>query len=1682
MKHTAWISLLPLVTFSCLIPLTAKAQVTPDGTTSTTVNQDGNNFTINQGDRRGDNLFHSFDEFSVPTLGSAAFNNVNSIANIFSRVTGSSISNIDGLISANGAANLFLINPNGIIFGQNARLDLGGSFFASTADSLLFEGDTEFSAVNPQAAPLLEVSIPIGANFRDNPSDIDNNANVNGLKVLSGQNITLLGGNLNFNGGQITAPGGKVELGGLTAAGRVGITENGNLNFPEEVARGDISFNNSSKVSVRSDGGGSINLNGKNISFRDGSQLLAGIASSSENVDAQAGDIIINGTGKISLQGEESEINNTTFGKGNAGNISIVSTSNDPEEGIEFITGDIFSTVENGEEQGGQGNSGNIDISGNFLLLEDGAQIQSLVRGKDEEAETPKPFAGQGDAGNIIVTVDGEVKITGEDENSSFASVISSRVLEGDFNAGDITINADSFIIEEREENQTRPNQILSSAAGTGTAGEIRINASNEVLITESNIKTEGNDGQIFIGNPNAEEPVIPSKVTIKGTRSPEPDNIPDNTDDPRSDNIFSTTLSTINRGKDSESGLAGRIEIYARDEINISGSRLDSNTDITDNPDIDNNFSTVILKVPQENSEGKIVLNQAEINNTNDNIGFAGDIVLNAPNSIEISDSQVLADGKRGRILIGESENSGETFSPQNVRIENFSSLSTTNSYVTAEVLEDTTINAGDISIDVNQDVLLSNNSTIRTSTSRLGDAGSVTLNAGNKIDFLEGSQISSETFANGNAGSVTIGGQGENLLPDVSVDGFVVVPQIVPKQEGENLAVEQVDNIFSSGIFSNVGAGGEGNAGDITINASSLSLANGAQIQTQVNPPATFKNKILNGNPISDELAQTLNERFYNNTDGLSAGKGDAGSINLNINDSITLSNTDNPNINENGFLTTEFNGNKILLSNIISSSVLFDAVGNGGNVTIEAGSLSINDYGIISTATSGTGNAGKLDIDVDGSITLTDLSSIRSTVESGGEGNAGSIEIDAKSLNIETGGQIGSAVLRPNFRLSSLGGEIPAGKGKAADITIDVDEEINISGISPLSDIPAKELNLINLLTGTLPIVEAESSGIFTSAERGSTLLNDQQTQAAGNIEITADSLSVADGAIIDALTSNDGDGGNITVNANTLELTGGGQIITTTRGGGNAGNINLNIQNSLTVSGFDPNFQQRSDRVTELINQAESEIPEDERSPFSDIINNQFVNEQKSDSGIFANTQANTSGKGGNISIGVFQLDENEQLILATDLFTKQIIVNDNASISASTNGKGKGGEITINTETLSLDRAGQIFSLTSGSGEGGTLTITATDLIELNPSPEDEGLTAISAQTQNNAAAGDVTINTRKLTIQGQAQIDSQAIEYEDENENQTSGTAGDVTIDVDELLTIADGAEITVESPKGNAGNLTISATSLFQNNSEITAETGAEGDGANINLEIADIWTLKNESLVSANAEGTNGGNININADINDSQLVLIAFPPTGQQGNDITANAKGDDGGRINIKAAGVFGIEDIEDRDISPELDNSNSNSLNDFSATSDVGEQGTIEIENTVDDPTSGLINLPASVGDASDQISQNPCEQGVGSQFIITGKGGLPPTVSESLNSEAAQVNLIEPVPSGRRGDEETRGQGEQFDNPSTEAVPAQGWVFNDKGEVTLTAYKTTNTEIKRSSQATSNSCSAPKNK
>jgi filamentous hemagglutinin family protein len=161
-----------------LIPLSVQAQVTPDDTLpdNSAVTTEKDKIQIEGGTTRGNNLFHSFQEFSVPADQEAQFNNADTIENILSRVTGASESVINGGISANGSANVFLINPAGIIFGENASLNVGGSFIGSTADSLLFPDDSEYSATNTDAAPVLTINAPIGLGFRDAPQPITNSS------------------------------------------------------------------------------------------------------------------------------------------------------------------------------------------------------------------------------------------------------------------------------------------------------------------------------------------------------------------------------------------------------------------------------------------------------------------------------------------------------------------------------------------------------------------------------------------------------------------------------------------------------------------------------------------------------------------------------------------------------------------------------------------------------------------------------------------------------------------------------------------------------------------------------------------------------------------------------------------------------------------------------------------------------------------------------------------------------------------------------------------------------------------------------------------------------------------------------------------------------------------------------------------------------------------------------------------------------------------------------------------------------------------------------------------------------------------------------------------------------------------------------------------------------------------
>ena len=180
---------------------------------------------IQGGAIRGESLFHSFSEFNVNAGEQVFFSNPADVEMIVGRVTGDDLSDIFGILGVDGTANLYLLNPNGFLFGPDARLDIPGSFFASTATSLDLGNGVEFSAIDPGPLPMLTVSISPGLQpGRTFAGDIVSRSeflSVGGDLGLAAGKVELQGGLiLQGNGGVHIQAAESVELWGNTAAGQ----------------------------------------------------------------------------------------------------------------------------------------------------------------------------------------------------------------------------------------------------------------------------------------------------------------------------------------------------------------------------------------------------------------------------------------------------------------------------------------------------------------------------------------------------------------------------------------------------------------------------------------------------------------------------------------------------------------------------------------------------------------------------------------------------------------------------------------------------------------------------------------------------------------------------------------------------------------------------------------------------------------------------------------------------------------------------------------------------------------------------------------------------------------------------------------------------------------------------------------------------------------------------------------------------------------------------------------------------------------------------------------------------------------------------------------------------------------------------------------------------------------------
>lgn len=459
--RSAWVGAIGGILLA-VYPTIAIAQISGDGTLGTQVNGAltapcTGNCIITNGATRGRNLFHSFRQFSLPNGDFAGFVMTPAIQNVIVRVTGVGqpfISNINGTIATTNAAvtainptNFFLINPNGIIFGPNARLLIDNSFLATTASRMQFADGTEFRTNDP--APLLTVSVPIGLQFNGTPGSIQMQGSFLSTSNTRFSDFALVGDEITLDNTTIRTPGRRVELGGVAESGNVGLIINGNslsLSFPEKVARSNVSLSGNSLVQVTAANGGSIAVNAKDINLIGRSIIDAGILPNAGSVTSRAGNITLNASGGLTL-GQKSLVRNLLFPSavGNSGDITIVASSLKIADGsqiaagilgsgnagnitilvndtvfIDGINGNFPSGILTPVGSGGTGNAGNIQITAKGLSLTNGGQVQALVATN-----------GNGSAGNININVSDTLSLdgTGGDQLRSGILVIWSLCL-----------------------------------------------------------------------------------------------------------------------------------------------------------------------------------------------------------------------------------------------------------------------------------------------------------------------------------------------------------------------------------------------------------------------------------------------------------------------------------------------------------------------------------------------------------------------------------------------------------------------------------------------------------------------------------------------------------------------------------------------------------------------------------------------------------------------------------------------------------------------------------------------------------------------------------------------------------------------------------------------------------------------------------------------------------------------------------------------------------------------------------------------------------------------------------------------------------------------------------------------------------------------------------------------------
>ncbi len=754
----------------------------------------------------------------------------------------------------------------------------------------------------------------------------------------------------------------------------------------------------------------------------------------------------------------------------------------------------------------------------------------------------------------------------------------------------------------------------------------------------------------------------------------------------------------------------------------------------------------------------------------------------------------------------------------------------------------------------------------------------GDIRLNATEEIKVAGGSSvINLVRFGSLGKGSDITIDSGSFLLRDRAV----LEASTSGQGNAGNVTVRARDavSLADADIFSTVESGGVGKGGNIDINAATLSLIDGAQ------------------------LAATTREAF----DTQPAGRGDAGNVNINVTGSVdiagekngiqsvilssvetgTVGNGGNITINSGSFSlqdgaklsastsgrgnagnvnvnvtgSVDIAGDKNAIQSAILSRVNTGAVGNGGNITIDSGSFLLRDRAVLEPLTLGLGNAGNVTVRARDAVSLADAS-ILSTVESGGVGKGGNIDINAATLSLIDGAQLLTLTRRASNNQ-------PAGRGDAGNINVNIADTVNIAG----------EKNGFSSAIASLVDDGTIGNGGNITIDSGSFLLRDSARLEAstlglgnaGNVTVRArDAISLTDASILSTVESGGvGKGGNIDISAATLSLMDGTQLVTTTReafatqpaGRGNAGNVNINVTGVVDIAGAKNRLR----------------------------------------SGIFSNVGTGAVGNGGNITInsGSFKL-------------------RDGAGLQTSTSGLGNAGNVTLralDAVFLTGQRTAILSTVESGGvGKGGNIDINAATLSLIDGAQLATATRGASATaTAGGGDAGNVNINvTGSVDIAGKKNGFASAI-FSSVDDG-TVGNGGNITIDSGSF-SLRDGAQLSASTfGQGNAGNVTVSAkdaVELASTSIRSTVEPRGEGKGGNININAATLSLIDGAQLLTFTRAASatqpavrrDAGNVNVQVtgavDIagekNGIYSGILSFVQTGTVGNggNITINS---------------------------------------------------------------------------------------------------------------------------------------------------------------------------------------------